>query len=567
MKKKTKIPTYGNGGKNFVDFSRNLGLTIADTALSGVGAGNAIGEDMYRGKSAESFKKISNTGGAITKSVVPVAGAIGGAVLGTAIGNPMLGAQLGYGAAKGIQGVGGSLSPEDATGGSEGYMQSQRQGQRITQAGDQLGMFAAPLAGTLAPMLMNKSGNNNQMLAGGADNFQGASNDMMYAANGGMNIQPNAEVEGGENTIAPNGQYTQYEGPSHEQGGIPTQLDPGEIVFSDRLKPKGSKKTFAELNKSFNTNKEDKITEDVKTNNLKKLTADLMKQAKIKQSIALFQEQEALKQSKLDNYAKRLGVSNYKFGGGGKFDGDNDPALKDEFGRDGYLNNQSNPNYSYLQGDKYTMEDIDNPDPVFKNPGYPKTPPSTLKNPNKYAALAQLGIGLAQNAGNLYDLNRAKTVDKEVYNTYTPQLLNYNPALQYNNMQGKMAQQNIREASNGNSATYLNNMKDQSINQMMANANIRMGYQNQNAQIQNQAGLYNTSVADKNMLAKLQNEAASRNIKGNAINNIGGNVTNQYQNYLVDKNKQSRDSDYLKIIATKYPEIMKDPELAKLFTK
>lgn len=131
----------------------------------------------------------------------------------------------------------------------------------------------------------------------------------MKYPNGGVNMAPNAEVEKEENTLNPDGSTDQYDGPSHEEGGIPTQLDPNTLIFSDKLKMPGTKKTFADLNKVNNTDKESKTLEDNKTSRLKRLTANLMKDAKIKQSLSLFEEQENLKANKLDNYAKRLGIN------------------------------------------------------------------------------------------------------------------------------------------------------------------------------------------------------------------------------------------------------------------
>lgn len=123
---------------------------------------------------------------------------------------------------------------------------------------------------------------------------------------GGMG--PNAEVEKQENTVAPDGTFTQYNGPSHEDGGIETTLDQGEMIFSDKLKPIGSKKTYAQLNKSFNTQKEDELLNDPKTNAVQKLTAAMMRRAKLTQSIALFQNQEQQKEAKVQAYADKMGV-------------------------------------------------------------------------------------------------------------------------------------------------------------------------------------------------------------------------------------------------------------------
>lgn len=124
----------------------------------------------------------------------------------------------------------------------------------------------------------------------------------------------NSEVELEENTLNPDGSTNQYDGASHEAGGIPTNLDAGTLIFSDKLKMGG--KTFAKLNKPNMTHKEDKILSDDKASAMSKLTANLMKQAKNKSSVELFEAQEALKQSKLDSYTKRLGgIMKYPNGG------------------------------------------------------------------------------------------------------------------------------------------------------------------------------------------------------------------------------------------------------------
>jgi len=85
-------------------------------------------------------------------------------------------------------------------------------------------------------------GKYNDLTGIGARNNQKNSLGQEFAM-GGMNIQPNAEVEKQENTLNPDGSTTQYDGASHEQGGIKTNLDPGTLIFSDKLKLGG--KTFA----------------------------------------------------------------------------------------------------------------------------------------------------------------------------------------------------------------------------------------------------------------------------------------------------------------------------------
>jgi len=140
--------------------------------------------------------------------------------------------------------------------------------------------------------------------------------------NGGNYSQGgNAQLEKQENTLNPDGSTTQFNLPSHEAQNAEegTVLDPGTLIFSDKLKPRGSKKTFAILNKPNSTDKEVKILEDSKANRMAKATAQLMLDVKHKNSMKLFQEQEMLKQSKLNNYTKRLGGIQ-QFPEGGKVD-------------------------------------------------------------------------------------------------------------------------------------------------------------------------------------------------------------------------------------------------------
>jgi hypothetical protein len=68
------------------------------------------------------------------------------------------------------------------------------------------------------------------------------------AAMGMNNVQTDVEVEGGEMYETPQGQVGEFQGPSHEQGGIPLEVgqdvEEGTKVYSDRLKV--GDKTLAE---------------------------------------------------------------------------------------------------------------------------------------------------------------------------------------------------------------------------------------------------------------------------------------------------------------------------------
>lgn len=133
-----------------------------------------------------------------------------------------------------------------------------------------------------------------------------ASGEESLFTNGGIQYAQggiNAEVEKQENTLNPDGSTNQYNGPSHEQGGIKTHLDPNTLIFSDKLKHQG--KTFASLNKPNNTSKEDKILNDPEASNTLKQTAQLMKDTKIKNSLSLFQIQEELKANKQQSQVEK----------------------------------------------------------------------------------------------------------------------------------------------------------------------------------------------------------------------------------------------------------------------
>lgn len=641
MKKtnKTKYPKYPNGGQ-IGDFLGNYGKAIADTGLSALGMGDVINQDSYKGSSAKAFNTITNITGGLAKTAVPMIAGIAGGPTGGMI-------------AQGIQGVGSQVNNQ--------VLQDRQQ---------------------------------NLMKMGGLNIY----------AEGGM---PNSEVEKQENSIAPNGEFTQFNGPSHENGGIPTNLDNGEMVFSDRLK--SGKKTFAQLNKSNNTNKEDKMLENDKSNRLQKLTAQLMKEAKLKQSIKLFQEQESLKQSKMDSYAKRIGLSGDKFPDGGKkgmssynpsdyqasFDRFNNtgaglydvasggnttnanvsanlknlgltphPSINGLYTKEGHvlaphpsqtgsyvnlgaINDprfngssqqtsvqpnvntstfnvgqqvpqqintttidvnkkplQFNPNMTTNPNTGQTINPVTgaNITPIveqYSNGGFKKYPNgglygnqdrgaeqdqmlSELNNMNVQQAQRanaeqgmssqgpnwsnigkQAAIGIGSNIGNIYDLARGNKPEVQNYQRAAVSKVDPTSELRYNDQAFSSAKEDVKNASVGNSSTYIQNRKDLAINQMLANARIKSQYDNQNANIQNQANQFNTNIGMQEQNANAQNRAASRNLQGNALSNIGQNVMGQYRDY----NMGQRDLDSLGLIQGQYPQGINNPALAAYYQK
>jgi hypothetical protein len=95
-----------------------------------------------------------------------------------------------------------------------------------------------------------------------------------YAAMGMNNVQGDVEVEGGEMYETPQGQVGEFQGPSHEQGGIPLEVgedvEEGTKVYSNRLKV--GKKTLAER----------KETRERQIANLEKIASNNLADAAVK---------------------------------------------------------------------------------------------------------------------------------------------------------------------------------------------------------------------------------------------------------------------------------------------
>ena len=312
------------GGGFFQDAGEGIGnyfKAVADTTLGTFGATNVIKDSDYSGYGANEMSNLNKTLQPITSAAAPlIAGAVGGPAAGMLV-------------SSGQQLIGG-FNPEDNTGLDENGNPKNPDAAKYQKAGQtiaQLGSFGAQAYGAFGGSGGAKSAMKTGITTNAGNssgNFLNPSNmmgqtqfgvakyggQMQYAmggeiqyANGGTG-EINAEVEDNENAIGPNGEFTQFNGPTHAEGGIETDMAPGTMIFSDKLKMPGSKKSFAALNKLYDTNKEDDVLSSEKSNNTLKLTAMLMRDAKLKQSLALFQEQEQFKQDKVAAYAKRMGV-------------------------------------------------------------------------------------------------------------------------------------------------------------------------------------------------------------------------------------------------------------------
>lgn len=134
----------------------------------------------------------------------------------------------------------------------------------------------------------------------------------LYLQNGGK-VSPEYEAENGEVVKhAPmqfpqvfNGGYinpsssttSEINGATHEQGGV--EMAGGEKIFSDKLKPKGMNKTYADIAKLLGKKKGkyEKLGNDAISQNTKKLGVNLID----KQLDELFEKQESGKMAKMNS--------------------------------------------------------------------------------------------------------------------------------------------------------------------------------------------------------------------------------------------------------------------------
>ena len=87
-------------------------------------------------------------------------------------------------------------------------------------------------------------------------------------AYGGQNGMMPLEVEGGETATMPNGQVMQFQGKSHEQGGIQTMLPQGAIIDSKKIKvvgKDGKTRTMADI-VAMNAKKESMLMKKMQNN-------------------------------------------------------------------------------------------------------------------------------------------------------------------------------------------------------------------------------------------------------------------------------------------------------------
>ncbi len=455
------------------------------------------------------------------------------------------------------------------------------------------GNVAGKINSVVAPLALSAVGVNPQLLQAGQQAV-GQFNPNEYAGGGKVpnmynmgGMAPNAQLELQENTLNPDGSTTQYNGQSHANGGINTNLAPGTMVFSDRLKDPITKKTYADLNKRYSTKKEDKIINDPKASNLAKKTAQVNLSVKNAGSTKLFEQQESQKVAKLNKYASKIGFAyGGKYPEGGIYGPHLRPDLpimenflaaqnantanamagmKPSFGDNtqqplnlgNTLANQGNTiqTNGVAQGNNYPENWALNTDPTVNAYSSPTT--QTGQSPN-WSNIGMQALSAAPKiAADIYDLRRSKTPDVQRYDRVSTNLTDPTASLKYNDMTFRTALEGLRNASGGNASTYIQNRKDLDINRMATNARINQDSQNVNASILNNAQAFNANIQRAESDANLANLGANRNIRANAFKNMAQTGSDAILGGTRDYNAAGRDQQYIDYLMKVYPHLFK----------
>lgn len=452
-----------------------------------------------------------------------------------------------------------------------------------------------------------------------------------YAQGGVHSGMPNAELENKEMYNIPGGPISEVNGPSHKQGGVPVSIPNGTEMLpdnSDSLKintkivkmfpnlfsKKDIGKTFSDTSRNLKTTKEDKIMKDDKASNMSKSTASL----NIEVKKAIYQQKmkalEEFKKSKLQDYAKKLGVTlpqaqegaqegmQSPFTGEGMEEGmqysKGGTKLPKFDGGMRYIDPKNLQLAQQAQSGFPTMEEVE--DPSFNNALYNKyqTPfirPSEAErlknersnskqqyvpNPNdpyeqamaagkefeqpakqvnpktgNYDWVEPTANTLMQNAGNIaYLAGEGKKYDKQDFYKYNPELYNPADALRQADIEANVNRNRLKDASGGNAGALMSNLtQSQAINTLLK-SKIRTDAANQNAGTLNDAQVRNIqgkyNVDDINA----RNKGQALTNYYNAIRGIGQNTSGAYK----DWKRGEVDQQTLDIISKNYPDYVYD---------
>ena len=374
-----------------------------------------------------------------------------------------------------------------------------------------------------------------------------------------------AELESEENVLLPNGTTKQFDGASHEAGGIKTMLPENTMVFSDRLKLGG--KTFADLAKKHSTTKYEKILKAKDSTPLAKKTATKMIDISKKSLTSLFNTQEAMKEQEFTNeFQKKLGGIIKKYYGGGLTPQEQLKSAYDKgVSKQKLFNNQ--PAALWDVPVQYDNTPLNTPASVPYKPinfvtgeGLPKASvsnnklPSEIGTPNPQpnwwdrnkGALGTLGLeatkGIANNIGNLsYLLNEGKSYDKVTPRTITPEYINADAQINEAKQAGATGNYLLRNTFAGSPGSLLSGLPQSALQTGRAVSGIRSEVNNANAGIANQTKQYNSQVTANADAAQQANKDAAYTAYYQYLSKLGENTNKGIADKSIKDQAYTRD--------------------------
>ena len=196
------------------------------------------------------------------------------------------------------------------------------------------------------PSGLEKALFNNKDSIIGALNILGGSSQF---AKGGTVNNPRVEVEGQEVAELPNGQVGEFQGPSHEDGGIKMNLPEGTDIYSKRIKVEG--KTMAE--RKLSREKKIKTLEKlIEKNPLDKTLRQTLK--KIQENNTFLDEKDMLIQNTLHSYNQGIKRA---YGGTLEDEEEDDEELNDDFSYADYTDDEEEEDDFYYDDEEESEDD------------------------------------------------------------------------------------------------------------------------------------------------------------------------------------------------------------------
>ena len=196
------------------------------------------------------------------------------------------------------------------------------------------------------PSGLEKALFNNKDSIIGALNILGGSSQF---AKGGTVNNPKVEVEGQEVAELPNGQVGEFQGPSHEDGGIKMNLPEGTDIYSKRIKVEG--KTMAER-KLSRERKIQSLMKLIEKNPLDKTLKQTLK--KVQENNTFLDEKDMLIQNTLHSYNQGIKRA---YGGTLENEEEDDEELNNDFSYADYTDDEEEEDDFYYDDEEDSEDD------------------------------------------------------------------------------------------------------------------------------------------------------------------------------------------------------------------